>query len=259
MRKGEINRILKTGLMKKKILLLFNSRAEEMYGEKRFLSEAEDRTIDLSMKKKEDFDFYNQLANVLYRFPRFISILQQVTLSQVNIISNLACYLMLKRTYGQTEEMVNITLNAVPENKREHVLKQLKEFSIFGGKAETDNEGYFFINMEKEKYSLTAIINSWRKGSRRNIAEFKGAVKAGREYLEENEADIRIFKQILDDEETNMRFPASPFLLYQVSAAYFGPHIGKLQNKYRIMDDYSTIEADQETYEMVKDRTLCKD
>ena len=155
MAKKDISKILTTGSLKQKLLLVAEQRARSVYGKELILTDHEYNQLSDSFKKSNEIKLWNvwnkHAVNIVGAIANIQGLMFEV---QVNY-SNLRGYILVWNSIENGELLVNSVLHEIkdPIERKRIANSGGKGVDLLFSKTTTDEEGYIDIKVDFEKES----------------------------------------------------------------------------------------------------------
>lgn len=257
MAKKDISKILSSGSVKKKLLLVEENTARETYGKESILSEKEVDAIFDSLQGSSK-------AEALYRknHESRISVfsglqnLQGLKFQTLMHYSNLRGYILVWSTLEATELMVNSVLYEVSKTKRKKLIKAFDSFLLFSDEK-ADPEGYLNIQVEE----FLKIIGNVREEVVTSMIKYKSWEKALIDYMKDREYNVKTYKDFIKTLSKEIYEPVIEWGKYSGKLEYdlYQPRVEKLLQGYNICPNIEALEIDEEEYNSFRKEILGDD
>jgi len=273
MAKKDISKILTTGSLKQKILLVAEQRARHTYGKELILTDHEFNQLSDSFKKSNEIKLWNEWNKHAVKVVGAISNLQGLMFEvQVNY-SNLRGYILVWNSIENAELLVNSVLHEIkdPKERKRIAESGAKGVDLLFSKTATDQEGYIDIEIDFEKqtykgkkyneepdvtkeYSLLYIMNNVKEEATASAIRFLSWRQAILDYMEENNFNIKTYKDILQGFTDRVYTPIIGWAKYsgEINTGLPHPQVEKLLKKYAITPKIEELEVNEEEYNRFK-------
>lgn len=277
MAKKDISKILTTGSLKQRILLVAEQRARFTYGKEPILTDHEFNQISDSFKKSNEIKLWNEWNKHAVKITGALSNLQGLMFEvQVNY-SNLRGYILVWNSLENAELLVNSVLHQIkdPEERKKIAESGTKGVDLLFSKTATDQEGYIDIEIDFEKqthkgkkyneeldvtkeYSLLYIMNNVKAEAITSAIRFLSWRQAILDYMEETGFNVKTYKEILQGFTNRVYTPIIGWAKYsgEINTGLPHPPIEKLLKKYDITPKIEELEVDEVVYNMFKKEFL---
>lgn len=282
MAKKDISKILTTGSLKQRILLVAEQRARDTYGKEPILTDHEYNQLSDSFKKSNEIKLWNEWNKHAIKVVGAISNLQGLMFEvQVNY-SNLRGYILVWNSIENAELLVNSVLHEIKDTKER---KRIAESGTNGvdllfSKTAPDKEGYIDIKIDferdsytdengnlihyKEKprktkdFSLLSVMNNVKEEANISIIKFLSWREAILDYMEENNFNIKTYKEILQGFTDRVYSPIIGWAKYsgEINTGLPHPNVEKLLKNYAITPKIEELKVDKDIYNMFKSEFL---
>jgi hypothetical protein len=273
MAKKDISKILTTGSLKQKILLVAEQRARHTYGKEPILTDHEFNQLSDSFKKSNEIKLWNEWNRHAVTIIGAISNLQGLMFEvQVNY-SNLRGYILVWNSIENAELLVNSVLHEIkdPKERKRIAERGAKGVDLLFSKTAPDQEGYIDIKIDFEKetykgkkyneepdltkgYSLLYVMNNVKAEATASAIRFISWRQAILDYMEENNFNIKTYKDILQEFTDRVYTPIIGWAKYsgEINTGLPHPQVEKLLKKYAITPKIEDLEVDERVYNAFK-------
>jgi hypothetical protein len=267
MAKKDISKILTTGSLKQRILLVAEQRARFTYGKELILTDHELNQLSDSFKKPNEIKLWNEWNKHAVKITGALSNLQGLMFEvQVNY-SNLRGYILVWNSIENAELLVNSVLHEIkdPKERKRIADSGAKGVDLLFSKTATDQEGYIDINIDFEKqtykgkkyneepdvtkeYSLLYIMNNVKAEAITSAIRFLSWRQAILDYIEETGFNVKTYKEILQGFTDRVYAPIIGWAKYsgELNTGLPHPLIEKLLKKYAITIKIEDLKVDEE-------------
>jgi len=266
MAKKDISKILTTGSLKQRILLVAEQRARHTYGKELILTDHEFNQLSDSFKKSNEIKLWNDWNRHAVKIIGAIANLQGLMFEvQVNY-SNLRGYILVWNSIENAELLVNSVLHEIkdPKERKRIAESGAKGVDLLFSKTAPDQEGYIDIKIDFEKesykgkkyneepdvtkeYSLLYIMNNVKEEATASAIRFLSWRQAILDYMEENNFNIKTYKEILQGFTDRVYTPIIGWAKYsgEINTGLPHPQVEKLLKKYAITPKIEELEVDE--------------
>lgn len=273
MAKKDISKILTTGSLKQRILLVAEQRARFTYGKEPILTDHEFNQLSDSFKKPNEIKLWNEWNKHAVKITGALSNLQGLMFEvQVNY-SNLRGYILVWNSIENAELLVNSVLHEIkdPKERKRIAESGAKGVDLLFSKTATDQEGYIDIEIDFEKqtykgkkyneepdvtkeYSLLYIMNNVKAEAITSAIRFLSWRQAILDYIEETGFNVKTYKEILQGFTDRVYTPIIGWAKYsgEINTGRPHPPIEKLLKKYAITPKIEELEVNEEEYNRFK-------
>ena len=269
MAKKDIGKILTTGSLKQKLLLVAEQRARHTYGKELILTDHEYNQLSDSFKKSNEIKLWNEWNKHAVKVVGAISNLQGLMFEvQVNY-SNLRGYILVWNSIENAELLVNSVLHEIkdPKERKRIAESGAKGVDLLFSKTAPDEEGYIDIKIDFEKqtykgkepeitkeYSLLYVMNNVKEEATASAIRFLSWRQAILDYMEENNFNIKTYKEILQGFTDRVYTPIIGWAKYsgEINTGLPHPQVEKLLKKYAITPKIEELEVNEEEYNRFK-------
>ena len=269
MAKKDISKILTTGSLKQRILLVAEQRARHTYGKELILTDHEFNQLSDSFKKSNEIRLWNEWNKHAVKIVGAIANLQGLMFEvQVNY-SNLRGYILVWNSIENAELLVNSVLHEIkdPKERKRIAESGAKGVDLLFSKTAPDEEGYIDIKIDFEKqtykgkepeitkeYSLLYVMNNVKEEATASAIRFLSWRQAILDYMEENNFNIKTYKEILQGFTDRVYTPIIGWAKYsgEINTGLPHPQVEKLLKKYAITPKIEELEVNEEEYNRFK-------
>jgi hypothetical protein len=284
MAKKDISKILTTGSLKQKLLLVHEQRARATYGKELILTDHEYNQLSDSFKKSNEIKLWNKWNRHAVNITQSISNLQGVMFEvQVNY-SNLRGYILVWNSIENAELLVNSVLHEIkdPTERKRIAEVGAKGVDLLFSKTTLDKEGYIDIKVDFNKdiykdkngkktsfkdkprkskeYSLLYVMNNVKQEATNSAIKFLSWNQAILDYMDEEGFNVKTYKEILEGFTKEVNDPIIGWFKYQSDMPTFlgdpNPVLDKLKSKYAITPIIQELEIDKNIYNYFKNEFL---
>ncbi|WP_158728261.1 hypothetical protein [Flavobacterium sp. I-STPA6A] len=273
MAKKDISKILTTGSLKQRILLVAEQRARFTYGKEPILTDHEFNQLSDSFKKPNEIKLWNEWNKHAVKITGALSNLQGLMFEvQVNY-SNLRGYILVWNSIENAELLVNSVLHEIkdPKERKRIAESGAKGVDLLFSKTATDQEGYIDIEIDFEKqtykgkkyneepdvtkeYSLLYIMNNVKAEAITSAIRFLSWRQAILDYIEETGFNVKTYKEILQGFTDRVCAPIIGWEKYsgEINTGLPHPQVEKILKKYAITPKIEELEVDEVVYNTFK-------
>jgi hypothetical protein len=282
MAKKDISKILTTGSLKQRMLLVGEQRARQTYGKEPILTNREFNQLSDSFKKSNEIKLWNEWNKHAVNIVGAITNLQGLMFEvQVNY-SNLRGYILVWNTIENTELLVNSILHEIKDPKERKRISEsgAKGVNLLFSQAAPDEEGYIDIKVDFEKnsykdesgnyigfkdkprktkeYGLLNVMNNVKEEATVSAIKFLSWREAILDYMTENNFNIKTYKEILKGFTNTVYTPIIGWDKYsgEINTGLPHPQIEKLLKKYSITPKIEELKVDKDVYNTFKSEFL---
>ena len=282
MAKKDISKILTTGSLKQRILLVAEQRARDTYGKEPILTDHESNQLSDSFKKSNEIKLWNKWNRHAVTVIGAIANLQGAMFEvQVNY-SNLRGYILVWNSIENTELLVNSILHEIkdPKERKRIAENGAKGVDLLFSKTAPDQEGYIDIKIDFEKnsyrdengklikynekpnktkeYGLWYVMNNVKEEATASAIRFLSWRQAILDYMEENNFNIKTYKDILQEFTDRVYTPIIGWAKYsgEIKTGQSHPQVEKILKKYAITPKIEQLEVNEEEYNRFKKEFL---
>lgn len=201
MYRTRISKIINSGNIKQRMMLLSEEIARVKYGKDNLLTDYEFNSLNDSFQSKEEKELYNRFKEVDRIATRAIVNLQGLYFNIRLNNSDLNSYILLSHNIGQSENIVNAILSNIKDPKNR---KKAADFSIDSGRLAfstnlVDNYGYINFSMETKnnKINLLELIDTTKTSLNYNLMKFKSWKQSLTDYLDNNGFIVNTYNEMI--------------------------------------------------------------
>ncbi len=268
MAKKDISKILTTGSVKQRLLLVAENRARITYGKEPILTDHEFNQLSDSFKKSNEIKLWNKWNSYSLALVGAINNLQGLKFEvQVNY-SNLRGYILVWNSIENAELLVNSILHEIkdPEERKRIAESGAKGVHLLFSKTAPDQEGYIDIKVDFEedygykepdvtkKYSLLYIMNNVKEEATTSAIRFLSWRQAIIDYMDETGFNVKTYKDIVQTFTEQIYNPVIGWAKYEgeLNTGFSHPQVEKLLKKYAITPKIGELEIDEVVYNKFK-------
>ena len=284
MAKKNISKVLNSGSPTQRMRLLAEDIARGKFNKERLLSDAEFNALSDSFKKPQEVKVYNKYSLADRTVTNGIMNLQGLKYEVLMHYSNLRGYILVWQTMEEAELLANGILNETKDLEERKRIAEVgkKGISLLFTELETDQEGYLDIQIdfdkdrptlskevdpEREKrITLWGVMNNVKAQAIKKATEFSSWRQAILDYMDEENFNIKTYKEILDQFAQEVYSPIIQWHKYNPDVKEFIspelPHkrADNLKDYYSILPKLSDIaEVDEEVYSWFRNYILEND
>ena len=268
MAKKDISKILTTGSLKQKLLLVAEQRARSVYGKELILTDHEYNQLSDSFKKTNEVKLWNKWSSNSTKIVGAISNLQGLLFEAKMNYSNLRGYILVWNSIENAEVLVNSVLHEIkdPEERKKIANSGVKGVDLLFSKTAPDEEGYIDIKIDFEedlgykepdltkKHSLLYIMNNVKEEATASAIRFLSWREAILDFMEERGFNIKTYKDIIQGFTEQIYAPIIGWGKYEGELHTGLPHpqVEKLLKKYAITPKIEELEVNEEEYNRFK-------
>ena len=264
MSRKDISTILKKGSAKQRAVLLANSIANSFTSGEAILTDREHHELIESFKTDSEIRVYSKFRRADEVVRNALMYLSQLWISYREQVAHITGYALLWDAYQRSEDMIN-ELFANVENKKQRakLLEIASKYDYyFLAKVEPDEENFIHVNTgkprkaeETEGYSLEDIIHNFSRGAGATLGQVKAVIKALKEYMSETGFNVKAYKDMIKEVETDAKQDKAVFPKYSKrQTAERG--IARIPDKYFVYPMYEDVEIDEAFYTEFKEKYL---
>jgi hypothetical protein len=273
MAKKNISKVLNSGSPTQRMKLLAEDIARGKFNKERLLSDAEFNALSDSFKKPQEIRVYNRYSQADRTVTNGIMNLQGLKYEVLMHYSNLRGYILVWQTMEEAELLANGILNETKDLEERKRIAEVgkKGISLLFTNLETDQEGYLDIQIdfdkdrpkgakkaidpEREKrITLWGLMNNVKAQAIQAATDFTSWRKAILDYMDEENFNIKTYKEILEQFAQEVYSPPIQWTKYDSDVTEFIPDLPRkradnLKGYYAILPKLEEItEVDEERY-----------
>lgn len=273
MAKKDISKILTTGSVKQRLLLVAEQRARDTYGKEPILTDHEFNQLSDSFKKSNEIKLWNEWNKHAIKIVGAIANLQGLLFEAKMNYSNLRGYILVWNSIENAELLVNSVLHEIkdPKERKRIAESGAKGVDLLFSKTAPDQEGYIDIKIDFEKqtykgkkyneepdvtkeYSLLYVMNNVKEEATTSAIKFLSWRQAILDYMEETGFNVKTYKEILQGFTEQIYNPIIGWAKYsgEIDTGLPHPQVEKLLKKYAITPKIGELEVDEVIYNRFK-------
>jgi hypothetical protein len=269
MAKKDIGKILTTGSPKQRILLIAEDIARGKYFQEKLLTDSDFNQLSNSFKKPNEIKLWNEFRRLDDTVTNAIVNLQGLKFEVLMNYSNLRGYILVWNSIENAELLVNSVLHEIkdPKERKRIAESGAKGVDLLFSKTAPDQEGYIDIKIDFEKqtykgkepevtkeYSLLYVMNNVKEEATASAIRFISWRQAILDYMEENNFNIKTYKEILQGFTDRVYTPIIGWEKYsgEINTGLPHPQVEKILKKYAITPKIEELEVDEVVYNTFK-------
>ena len=280
MAKKDISKILTTGSIKQKLLLIAEDVARVKYSKEKLLTDTEFNQLSESFKKPNEIKLWNKWLKMDRIVTNSIMNLQGLKFEVLMHYSNLRGYILVWETIQEAEVLSNHILHEIKDQEERIRISSMsaKLGNFIFTDITTDEEGYLDMNIEEreplvykdnkgkikseeKRYSLWEVMNNVKAEATTAVIKFLSWRDAIIDYMDEEGFNVKTYKDLINNMEEDIYKPIIGWRKYQSDEENFIPKIphkraDKLKSKYSITLNMKELKADPEIYNYFKTEFL---
>lgn len=285
--KKDISKILTTGSIKQRLLLVAEDRARARYSKEPILTDKELNAISDSIKTSAEIKLWNKFNQLDRTVQNGIQNLQGAMFAVRTAHSLLKGYILLWNAIENAEQLANSILHEITDQE------QRKKIADKVGKGRVrliyseiipDEEGYLDVKIDerysyynedgkpigvkdkprlvKDSLTLISLLNNAKRETLQNTIQFISWREALLDYMDKNSFNVKTYKELIDDFTAKVNAPIIGWDKYNSNEESFTPQNpnkrrDKLKSKYAITPNIEELVVDQDIYnefmEILKD------
>ena len=271
MAKKDIGKILTTGSLKQRILLIAEDIARGKYFQDKLLTDSDFNQLSNSFKKPNEIKLYNEFKRVDDTVTNAIVNLQGLLYEVKMHYSNLRGYIILWNSIENTELLVNSILHEIkdPKDRKRIAENGAKGINLLFSKTEPDKEGYIEIKTRFEKETWTDengkrlkkpivnnslclwnIMNNVKKEVETSVIKYLSWESAIIDYMDEKGFNIKTYKDAIKKMTTQVYSPIIGWPKYsgELNTGLPHPRLEEIIKKYAICPNIVELKVDESQY-----------
>ena len=273
MAKKDIAKIITTGSLKQKLLLVAEQRARSTYGKELILTDHEYNQLSDSFKKPNEIKLWNVWNKNAVKIVGAITNLQGLLFEAKMNYSNLRGYILVWNSIENAELLVNSVLHEIkdPQERKRIAESGAKGIDLLFSKTETDQEGYIEIKVDFEKnsykgkkygeepeptkeYSLWYVMNNVKKEATASAIRFLSWKQAIIDFMDESDFNIKTYKDIIKGFTDEIHAPIIGWAKYsgELNIGIPHPRLEEIIKKYAITPKLNDLELNEDEYNRFK-------
>lgn len=260
MAKKDISKILTTGSLKQRLLLIFEERTRDKVIKKKLLTDKEYSQLIDSIKTPAEVKKYNEFLEYEESLITALVNLHGLSFEVKTNASNLRGYLLLWNSLENTEMLVNSVLHEIKNrNERKRIAKSgAVGIDLLFSKIKIDKEGYIEIDIDHEeksedvfkKNSFLKLINKVKTSTENSIIKYLSWEKAVFDYMEDTGFNIKTYKEYIVRITQEVKAPAIWLAKYrgQYNGGAPYPGLSDLLDKYNLCPNPEERSISKEHY-----------
>lgn len=262
--KARIEKILKGGSPKQRILLIAESVARDTFGNTPLLTDRELRELSDTFKTDSEIRTYNRVKKQEEAIRLFMLNLQQFRLIFYDRATGLKAYSAIWHTLEQTEDLLNTILHRIEDKKlRKVITEDILAYYFLLTDIKKDKEGYIYIDVgeqDPQGNNLYSLIHNLSEQAKDILKHIKTGIKVCRDFMDAQGLHIPQYNKMLKELESSIIETAKPIFLVRLEllrdtlkelprplAGEQGSILG-LFDKYYVFPEWDKVEIDQDIY-----------
>lgn len=282
MAKKDIGKILTTGSLKQRLLLIAEDIARARYSQDKLLTDHEFNQLSESFKKPNEIKLWNNWRRIDDTVVNAINNLQGVKFEVLMNYSNLRGYILVWNSIENTELLVNSVLHEIkdPKERKQIAENGAKGIDLLFSKTEPDQEGYIEIKVDFEKdsyrdengkpigykdkprktkeYSLWYVMNNVKKEVEDSVIKYISWETALLDFMKEKGFNVKTYKEIIKEFTTHVYSPIVGWAKYsgELNTGLSHPRLDEIIKKYAICPNVGELKVDEAMYSEFKTDVL---
>jgi hypothetical protein len=265
MAKKDITKILTTGTLKNKLLILEEDKARHIFGKERLITDKEYSSLVNSLKTSREIGLFDKNIDSRKTVIHAIQALQGLKFEVMMHYSNLRGYILVWNSIEYSELLVNSILHEIkdPIERKRVANSGAKGIDILFSKTETDQEGYIDIKTDFEKdsykgkkhgekpeptkeYSLWYVMNNVKKEAETVVIKYLSWEAGLLDFMEDKGYNVKTYKDHIKLMTEDVLTPIIGWAKYygEINTGLPHPRMEEIIKKYAICPDIRNINID---------------
>lgn len=274
MAKKNIGKILTTGSLKQRALLLAEDTARAKYFQEKLLTASDKKQLINSFNKPNELKIFREFRELDETVTNAIVNLQGLKFEVLMNYSNLRGYILVWNSVENTELLVNSVLHEIKDPKERKRIAEdgAKGIDLLFSKTEPDQEGYIEIKIDFEKdsyedengkligykekpkktkeYSLWYVMNNVKKEVETSVIKYLSWESATLDFMEERGFNVKTYKEQIKQMTTQVYSPIIGWVKYsgELRTGLPHPRLEEIIKKYAVCPNVGEIKVDEVQY-----------
>ena len=279
MSKKDISKVLTTGSIKQRLLLVAEDRARARYNKEPILTDKELNAISDSIKTSAEIKLWNKYNSLDRSVNNAIQNLQGAMFTVRNAHSLLKGYILVWNTIESAELLANSILHEITDlEERKKIAEKVGRqggVRFIYSEIIPDEEGYLDVRIDeryiykdengkylgakdkprlvKDNLTLLSLMNNAKKEVIQTTIQFMSWREAILNFMKENSFNVNTYKEVIDAFTNNVNYPVIGWDKYNSDEESFTPQhpnkiMDKLKSKYAITPNAKELVVDQDIY-----------
>jgi hypothetical protein len=273
MAKKDIGKILTTGSLRQRALLIAEEVARGKFFLDKLLTDNEFNQLSNSFRKPNEIKLYNEFLKIDESVTNGIVNLQGLLYEVKMHYSNLRGYVLTWNTIENAEVLVNAILHEIKDVKeRRRIAKDgAKDIDILFTKTIPDQEGYIDIDIDAEdedysdedfkpeikerlkkttKYTLWNVMNNVKVETERAVRKYLSWERAILDYMEENGFNVKTYKDKIKEMNDQVNTPIIGWGKYygKNNTGLSHPALDRILKQFAICPNVEELNVDETEY-----------
>jgi hypothetical protein len=273
MAKKDIGKILTTGSLRQRALLIAEEVARGKFFLDKLLTDNEFNQLSNSFRKPNEIKLYNEFLKIDESVTNGIVNLQGLLYEVKMHYSNLRGYVLTWNTIENAEVLVNAILHEIKDVKeRRRIAKDgAKDIDILFTKTIPDQEGYIDIDIDAEdedysdedfkpeikerlkkttKYTLWNVMNNVKVETERAVRKYLSWERAILDYMEENGFNVKTYKDKIKEMNDQVNTPIIGWGKYygKNHTGLSHPALDRILKQFAICPNVEELNVDETEY-----------
>lgn len=246
-------RVLKSGSVKEKAMMIGNHLANISYGDDGFLTQEEITALVDSIKSDKEHEIYKQYQTMFRDTDTFLSSIAQCRLTYLGALYRLDARLIVMECYESLERVTNNLLNLIPDKKTAIEVvaagafpkKQYKPPALHY-LVEPDNEDHIKVIYTSHRHDED--IPDIQTQVKNEQVRLKTAIQAAKDFMKEKKFNVRAFSKYLKGIEDWVKKDKKELMVLKVDRK--SPELPITE------PDYMSTEISTKDYQLFRDKFL---
>lgn len=273
MAKKDIGKILTTGSLRQRALLIAEEVARGKFFLDKLLTDNEFNQLSNSFRKPNEIKLYNEFLKIDETVTNGIVNLQGLLFEVKMHYSNLRGYVLTWNTIENAEVLVNAILHEIKDVKeRKRIAKEgAKDIDILFTKTIPDQEGYIDIDIDAEdedyseedfkpeikerlkkttKYTLWNVMNNVKGETERAVRKYLSWERAILDYMDENGFNVKTYKDKIKEMNDQVNTPIIGWSKYygKNHTGLSHPALDRILKQFAICPNVEELNVDETEY-----------
>lgn len=255
MAKKSIGKILTSGSLRKRALLVAEEIARDKLSEKRLLTDSEYDQLLGSFKKPNEMRLLREFKDLDSTITNAIHNMEGLKFEVLRNYSNLRGYILVWNAVENAELLVNSVLHEIKDAEERKRIAETgaRGINILLSKIVPDQEGYINIDIHdrSKKLSFSEVMNNVKIETDTSVVKFLSWEKAILDFMDERGFDVKTYKNHIGEMRALIESPIIGLVKYsgEIDTGISQPRLEELMNKYALCPDIEDMEIDKDQYD----------
>lgn len=275
MAKKDISKILTTGSIRQRLLLIAEETARGKHFQEKLLTDNEYNQLIGSIKKPNEIKLYHEFKETDETVTNALINLQGLLFEVKMHFSNLRGYLLTWYSIENAELLANSILHEIKDPKERKRIAEggAKGFKPLFSSTEVDPEGYIdtLIDFERDsyrdengkiiphqekprktkEYSLWQVMSNVKEETETALIKYLSWEKALLDYMDDRGFNVKTYKKGIKELGDQIYYPIIGWPKYsgKINTGLEHPRLDKIIQKYAMCPNVEELEIDQEEYD----------